>query len=131
MYKDDWGNPRDDDDDRYLSRDEAMRIREQFRLLWEQHVYWTRMVILGIAFASPDLEETTARLLRNATDFGRIFRRFYGKAVGDEIERLIRNHLVIGGELVKAAKAGNTQAAAAIEKSWYENGYPGDCLCFA
>ena len=31
-------------------------LRNRLRLLWEQHVYWARMVITGIAFNSPDLD---------------------------------------------------------------------------
>lgn len=97
------------------------QVQDQFRLLWEQHVYWTRMVILGIAFDSPDLAASTNRLLRNATDFGRLFARYYGNAVGQNLERLFRDHLTIAGELVEAAKAGNTKAAADLEQRWYAN----------
>lgn len=104
-----------------MLRDEVVDLRDNFRLLWEQHVYWTRMVILGIAFDSPDLEASTNRLLRNPTDFARVFCRFYGKKIAAEFERLITAHLAIAAELVKAAKAGNTKAAAAAEKRWYEN----------
>lgn len=115
-----WEGPRDCCEG-YLSSEEEMRIRDCFRLLWVQHVYWTRMVILGIAFNSPDLNATTNRLLQNATDFGKEFRRFYGKEIGTEFEDLVRDHLVIAAELVKAAKAGNAKAAANAEKRWYEN----------
>jgi hypothetical protein len=99
----------------------AVHVRDCFRLLWEQHVYWTRMVIQGILFDLPDVEATTARLLRNAPDFGRLFCHFYGREVGDEFSRLLTEHLVIAGELVKAAKAGNSKAATAAEKRWYAN----------
>ena len=44
------------------------------RLLWEQHVYWTRMLISGIVFGSPDVEQTKARLLRNPADFAAVFK---------------------------------------------------------
>lgn len=99
----------------------AMKVRDRFRLLWEQHVYWTRLVITGIAFDSPDLEASTARLLRNPTDFAKTFARFYGRETGEEFGRLLRDHLVIAAELVKAAKAGDNKAAAQAEKRWYEN----------
>jgi hypothetical protein len=99
---------------------DAVRLREYFRLLWEQHVYWTRMVILGIAFDLPDLEQTTNRLLRNAPDLASVFCHYYG-VNGCEFGRLIRNHLVIAAELVRAAKDGNSKAANQAEKRWYAN----------
>lgn len=34
---------------------------------------------------------------------------------------MIKSHLVIASELIKAAKAGDSAAAAAAEKRWYEN----------
>lgn len=100
---------------------EMVRLRDCFRLLWSQHVYWTRMVILGIAFDSPDLAQTTDRLLRNVTDFAKTLRCFYCKDTVAEYSRLVKDHLVIAGELVKASKAGDTAAAADLEKRWYEN----------
>lgn len=108
--------------------DEAVRLRDCFRLLWEQHVYWTRMVILGIVFASPDLEPTTNRLLRNAPDFAKVFSHFYGNATGSQFGRLLRDHLVIAAELVEAAEAGNSKAAADAEKKWYANA--DEIVCF-
>ena len=98
-----------------------IRLRDRFRLLWLQHIYWTRIVILGIAFDSPDLEASTNRLLRNAPDFAKVFCRFYGDRVANKIERLITDHLAIAAELVKAAKAGNSRAAEDAEQRWYKN----------
>lgn len=100
----------------------AVRLRDHLRLLWEQHVYWTRMVILSIAFDLPDLETNTNRLLRNAPDFARLFGHFYGDGIASEFGSLIRDHLVIAAELVKAAKIGDSGAAADAEKRWYANG---------
>lgn len=105
-----------------------VRLRDQFRLLWEQHVYWTRMVIMGIVFDLPDLEQTTNRLLRNAPDFARVFCHFYGNEIASQFESLLRDHLVIAAELVKAAKAGKSKAAARAEKRWYENAE--EIVCF-
>lgn len=115
------GNPEDFCCSGIMSSPSDIYVRDCLRLLWLQHVYWTRMVITGIAFGSPDLEATTNRLLRNADDFGRLFRQFYGPKIAAEVRLLIRDHLTIAAELVKAAKAGNTKAAAAAEKRWYEN----------
>ena len=106
----------------------AIKLRDCFRLLWSQHVYWTRIVIMGIVYDLPDLPQSTNRLLRNAPDFGKLFCRFYGEKVGNEFCRLIKEHLVIAAELVKAAKAGNSKAATVLEKKWYKNA--DEIVCF-
>jgi len=97
-------------------------LKSSMRLVWEQHVYWTRLTINSIVFNLPDVNFTTARLLQNATDMGNLLRPFYGDNIAEKFTSLIRNHLVIAAELVKAAKANDQNAAADAERRWYENG---------
>lgn len=116
------GNDYDDTEpDQARLCEEEINLRVYMRLLWAQHVYWTRMAIISIIKELPDEEATTKRLLRNAKDFERAFKPFYGPNVAHEFGRLITEHLVIAAELVKAAKAGNKNAAANAEKRWYGN----------
>lgn len=96
-------------------------LSNYMRLLWEQHVYWTRMLILSIAFDLPDAEYVTNRLLRNPKDFEEAFIPFYGEALAAQFSELLKNHLEIAAELVKAAKAGNSTAATDAENRWYDN----------
>ncbi len=103
-----------------ISREEQM-LSNQFRLLWEQHVYWTRMVILSIVFGLPDIEYVTNRLLRNPKDFARLLGLFYGEDVVSNFVNLFTKHLTIAAELVKASKDGDNAAAANAEKRWYAN----------
>lgn len=91
------------------------------RMLWEQHVFWTRLVISGIAFASPDVACTTERLLRNPKDFEAALRIFYGERLAAEFAELLTCHLTIAGDLFKAAKACNNAAVSEAEKCWYAN----------
>jgi hypothetical protein len=98
------------------------RLKSSMRLVWEQHVYWTRLTIISLAFNLPDIDFVTARLLRNATDMGNLLKPYYGNKIAAKFSNLIREHLVIAVELVKAAKARNQKAAAAAERRWYANG---------
>ncbi|MHA6532074.1 acetylglutamate kinase [Paenibacillus sp. BAC0078] len=91
------------------------------RSLWEQHVAWTRMAILSIVFDLPDTDVVVARLLQNGPDMGEALKPFYGEAAAQTYSNLIKEHLVIAVDLVKAAKAGDQQAAAVAEKKWYAN----------
>ncbi|KFM99684.1 acetylglutamate kinase [Bacillus clarus] len=104
-----------------VSKNEAF-LQGYMRSLWEQHVAWTRLAIISIIFNLPDVNVTVARLLRNATDMGNSLQPFYGENAVKKYSELIKDHLVIAADLVKAAKAGDQSAASAIEKKWYANG---------
>ncbi|MCM3723422.1 hypothetical protein M3166_15500 [Solibacillus isronensis] len=91
------------------------------RLLWMEHVNWTRMTIISIVFQLPDLPFVQKRLLQNATDLGNCLRPFYGDQIADYYAKLIQAHLVIAAELVTAAVKGDTNTVNAKEKEWYKN----------
>lgn len=100
---------------------EEVALRNEMRTLWEQHVAWTRMLIISIAHSLPDEELVTKRLLRNPTDMARVIAHYYGEENAAMFNKLFTNHLVLAAQLVKAAKAGNQQDAARYEKQWYQN----------
>lgn len=100
---------------------EAARLKADMRLLWEQHIAWTRMTIISLVFDLPDLEFTVNRLLRNAKDMGNAIKPYYGEQAGERYASLIREHLTIAADLVKAAKAGEMEKAEQIERDWYRN----------
>lgn len=91
------------------------------RLLWMEHVNWTRMTIISIVFQLPDLSFVQQRLLQNATDLGNCLRPFYGNQIADYYTKLIHEHLVIAAELVTAAATGDTSIVNTKEKEWYKN----------
>lgn len=101
--------------------DKIIRLRDSLRMLWQQHVYWTRLFIVSAAFSLPDLDPVTKRLLRNPKDFEEALKPFYGNEKAARFDVLLTNHLTIAAELVKAAKAGDSNAAADAEKRWYAN----------
>ncbi|MDF2658608.1 MAG: hypothetical protein K0Q94_1399 [Paenibacillus sp.] len=99
----------------------AVELNQNLRALWEQHVFWTRLTINSIIDRLPDEAETTKRLLRNADDFGAALQPLYGPAIASRFAELLRAHLTIAAELVKALQAGNTEAAADANKRWFAN----------
>ncbi|MCD9021958.1 hypothetical protein [Cohnella silvisoli] len=63
-------------------------LNQLFRLLWEQHVAWTRMLIISIAASLPDESLVTERLLRNPPDMAEVFKRFYGNEIAARFSSL-------------------------------------------
>jgi hypothetical protein len=106
---------------RYCVRKAEVDFINMNRLLWLEHVNWTRMTITSIVFGLPDLPFVQERLLRNAIDLGNSLRPFYGDEIADRYTELIKEHLVLAAELVTAAVKGDTEMAAEKEKQWYRN----------
>src|SRR4026209_2482653 len=86
------------------------QLRMAMHKLWEDHIVWTRNVILNLMDDLPGTEQAVNRLLSNQDDIGNAVKPFYGEAGGKELARLLREHITTAADLLKAAKAGNTPA---------------------
>jgi hypothetical protein len=72
-------------------------FRAAMRELWEDHIVWTRQVIVSVIAGSPDASAAVDRLLGNQTD-------------------------IVAGTLLSTAKSGDTAAFGAAKAEWYRNG---------
>jgi hypothetical protein len=96
-------------------------LNNALRMLWEEHIVWTRLAIISIIGDMPDADVVINRLLRNPIDFEEALKPYYGAEKTSEFGDLLKDHLVIAAELVRAAKAGKSKEAADAEKRWYAN----------
>ena len=103
-----------------VSRD-LENLIELFRMLWEQHVTWTRIAIMGIVHDLPETDLILQRLLRNPKDFADALKPFFGEEAASAFADLLTGHLTIAAELVRAAKAGDNNAVADADQRWHEN----------
>jgi len=97
-------------------------FRAAMRELWEDHVVWTRQVIVAILAGTPDTDAALARLLRNQGDIGNAIKPFYGDPAGQQLTALLREHILVAGTLLTAAKNGDAEGFAAAKADWYRNG---------
>jgi hypothetical protein len=104
------------------SRADRSTFHDAMRQLWEDHIVWTRMAIVSIVDDRPDQSFAVERLLRNQDDIGDAIKPFFGKAAGDELTRLLREHIVGAADLLTAAKSGDAAAIEAAGAAWYANG---------
>ena len=95
-------------------------FHDAMRVLWEDHIVWTRMAIISIVDDRPDQSFAVERLLRNQDDIGDAVKPFYGEAAGEALSALLREHIVGAADLLVAAKTGVGFEAA--HEAWYANG---------
>ncbi|MDP1794078.1 MAG: hypothetical protein Q8K63_08070, partial [Acidimicrobiales bacterium] len=96
-------------------------LRTSMRKLWEDHVTWTRLYIIAAEAGSPDTDAVAQRLLQNQTDIGNAIKPLYGDAAGEQLTALLTDHILIAGDLIAAAKAGDTATVATTKDKWYAN----------
>lgn len=91
------------------------------RQLWIDHVVWTRNYIVSAVAGAADQKPVLARLLRNQQDIGNAVKPYYGEAAGNRLAELLREHILIAGKIVGAAKAGKQAEVAKLNKDWHRN----------
>ena len=98
-----------------------LAFRNSMRVLWEQHVAWTRLAIVSFNGSLPDLAATEARLLRNQVDIGNAVKPFYGRAAGNQLTGLLRRHILIAVDILADVKGGHQHALNGDLERWYAN----------
>lgn len=98
-------------------------LRTAMRKLWADHVFWTRNYIISAIAKLDDLKAATDRLLQNQQDIGSAFAGYYGKEAGDKTTALLRDHILIAADLVKAAIEDNKEAFANADERWHMNAH--------
>ena len=96
-------------------------FRRDMRVLWEDHVAWTRLFIVSAVAGLGDTDATAQRLLQNQADIGDAVAEFDGNEAGDQLAALLRDHILIAGDLIAAAKAGDDTKVTDRSSAWYVN----------
>jgi hypothetical protein len=105
-----------------LNSKSAIDLRMTMRKLWEDHITYTSFYITSALAGSDDAGKVAERLLKNQEDLGNAIKPVYGEAAGNKLTALLKEHILIAVDLVKAAKEGNKEATEAADKKWYKNG---------
>ncbi len=104
-----------------IKSDPTGELRTTMRKLWEDHITYTRNYIVSALADLPDTDAVAGRLLKNQDEIGAAIVPYYGADVGKKLTALLRDHIVIATEVVKAAKA-NSKDLSAAQAKWSANG---------
>lgn len=102
--------------------DAAAVLKQDMRKLWTDHVVWTRDYIVAAVGDQPDAQAAAGRLMKNQDDLGNAVAKFYGAPAGQQLTTLLKQHISIAVDLIKAAKAGDKAAQQQADSKWQQNG---------
>jgi hypothetical protein len=99
----------------------ALAYHDTWLRLWEDHVTWTRLVIIGVLDGTPPgaLDEYAARLFQNYHDMEDELGNFYGEQRSQAFGDLLEDHLNIAVLVLMDLKNGTDPTADLA--AWYAN----------
>jgi hypothetical protein len=108
----------------------ALVFHDAMRKLWEDHITYTRNVIISFELNEPDagtvlpdLQTVVARLLQNQVDIGDAIKPYYGTAAGDQLTNLLQEHIRGAAAVLTALKTNDQAALQTALDAWYANAH--------
>src|SRR5262245_48722499 len=101
--------------------DAAATLKQNMRKLWTDHVVWTRDYIVAAVGDQPDAQAAAGRLMKNQEDIGNAVATYYGAPAGQQLTTLLKEHISIAVDLIKAAKAGDKAGQQQADAKWQQN----------
>ena len=78
----------------------ALAFHDAMRKLWEDHITYTRNVIISFELNEPaagvvlpDLNTVVDRLMQNQVDIGNAIKPYYGEEAGNQLTKLLHEHI--------------------------------------
>lgn len=104
-----------------MADDKVITLRLTMRKLWEDHITYTRNYIISALAGLDDAGAVAQRLLRNQDDIGDAIKPYYGEEAGRKLTALLRDHIMIAAEVVKAAQTDNNEGLVKAQTKWNVN----------
>jgi hypothetical protein len=98
-----------------------LALYQDMRKLWSEHVIWTREYVIAFLDNKSEVPQVAERLLRNQADIGNATVPYYGRAAGDQLGALLKEHILVAVDLLDAAKSGNQTKYKDADARWHKN----------
>jgi hypothetical protein len=98
-----------------------IQLKYDMQELWIEHAWWTRSYIVSNLAGLEDQQAVLKRLLQNQVDIGDAIKPYYGAEAGNKLSALLREHILIAGNIIEAAKKGDQANLANFNKEWNRN----------
>jgi hypothetical protein len=108
----------------------ALAFHDAMHKLWEDHITYTRNVIISFelnepdpSVVLPDLNTVVERLLQNQVDIGDAIKPYYGTDAGNQLTALLKEHITGAANVLSALKTNDQDALQTALAAWYANAH--------
>lgn len=100
---------------------QQMALSMAMRELWIEHIAYTRNYIISALANIGDKDVVAKRLLKNQDDIGAAMGTYYGTDAGKLLSSLLREHVLISADVIKAAKTKKKSDLEKAQQKWMDN----------
>ncbi len=106
---------------KFVKSPKYLELNQAMRKLWSDHMHWTLATVDAFYNEPKQLDLKLNRLLENQKQIGAAIVPFYGQAAGDQLAKLLTEHITDAVPVLKAAQANDKVALDKALESWYKN----------
>jgi hypothetical protein len=103
------------------SNEDQEDFRKAMRQLWNDHGIWTREYVIAALANLPGTDLAAKRLLKNQDDIGNALIPFYGAGAGKKLAELLKEHILIAVDVIKAAQKNDPKDLKIADTKWHKN----------
>lgn len=96
-------------------------LKENLRRLFADHAVYTKFYIESALFDLPDATIISNRLLQNQDDIGNYLKTYIGNSNGDQLAKLLKEHIMAAGAVVNALKTKDNYKIDSLVKQLFVN----------
>lgn len=100
---------------------EKTKLKMALGKIFTDQIIWTRMFIVDLLNNSPSIDYTIDRLLKNQDAIGNYMKIYFGDTAGDSLTSILKEHVMISIDLLKAIRGGNITEAKTFEEQLVAN----------
>lgn len=99
----------------------VIALKYGMQKVWIEHAWWTRSLIVSKIANLEDQKDVLNRLLWNQEDIGNLIKPYYGEGAGNKLTELLKEHIVIAGQIIDAAKSNDSANVEKYNQDWQRN----------
>lgn len=104
-----------------LSTTKYHQLDDAMHQLWSDHMQWTYATVDAYFNEPTSLQAKLNRLMKNQEEIGAAIVPYYGQAAGDQLTKLLKEHINGAVPVLEAAKNNNQAALDAAVANWRAN----------